>query len=267
MDPRGQVTMKRLSGFCTDCTVLHGASYIAHADGSRVDIKDGAYLHHLLILNQGKREKSYYECAANGAKPVKQTIPSSYFLGSGVDASEYYFTTPNGTYNSGYYIGKSDQFMMQNEIVNYNPKPQKWYIAADFEYIQGRPEGTEDVSVTDFNVNNCLGFMTAGYRAPTGSTQFSKTSPKFVMSTDGTILHAIGHLHDGGVKIQLLLNEQVVCDSVATYGGTQGAQKSGDDGSKWESISSMSTCRDPIRVKKGDIITMVSVYDTKLHPL
>jgi hypothetical protein len=39
MDPAGQVLMKRLSGFCSDCTVLHGASYVSNADGSRVDIK------------------------------------------------------------------------------------------------------------------------------------------------------------------------------------------------------------------------------------
>jgi hypothetical protein len=156
--------------------------------------------------------------------------------------------------------------MMQSEIVNYNPKPQKWYIAADIEYVQGRPAGSEDVSVTDFNVNNCMGFIDAGYRPPAGAAQYSKTSPKFIISQDGTILNAMGHLHDGGVKIQLLLNGKVVCNSVAQYGGEQGTLQN-DNGSKWETISSMTSCREPIKVKKGDVMTMVSIYDTKLHPL
>ena len=267
MDPNGQVLMKRLSGFCSDCNVVHGSAFIANADGSRVDVKDGAYLHHLLVLSTQKRVGSYYNCSrSDSADSATPGFPSSYFLGSGVDQSEYYFTTPDGKYNSGYYIGKNEQFLMQTEIVNYSPKPQKWYIAADVEYTAGRPEGAEDVSVTDFNVVSCSGFLEAGYHPPNGEAKFAKTSPKFIMSRDGTILHAMGHLHDGGTNIQLLLNGKLVCDSVATYGGPRGTFLNGD-GSKWETISSMSSCRDPIRVKKGDVMTLVSVYDTDLHPL
>ncbi|KAF2399753.1 hypothetical protein EJ06DRAFT_562046 [Trichodelitschia bisporula] len=250
MDPHGQVTMRRLGGFCTDCTVIHGAAYVANADGGRVDVKEGAYLHHLLILNPTKRVPSYYTCSANGGAPVSQTVPSSYFLGSGVDESEYFFTTPDGTYNSGYYVGSRDGFMMQSEIVNYNPEARRWYIAAEYEYELGKPAGAED----------------AGYQPPQGEARFNKTSPEFVIARDGTILHAMGHLHDGGTNIELLVNGRLVCDSRATYGGSQGTFVNAD-GSKWETISSMSNCRDPIRVKKGDVMSMISRYDTKLHPL
>jgi hypothetical protein len=140
------------------------------------------------------------------------------------------------------------------------------YIAAEYEYIQGKPQGTEDVSVTDFNVNSCTGFLNAGYRPPNGEAQFNKTSPSFIISKEGTILHAMGHLHDGGTNIQLLINGRIVCDSKATYGGEQGTLET-EDGKKWETISSMTACRDPIPVKTGDVITMVSMYDTALHPL
>jgi hypothetical protein len=265
MDPNGQVLLKRVNGFCTDCTVVQGSAFIAKEDGSRVDIAEGAYLHHLLIININKSVRSFYNCAIADDPPTKGS-PSSYFLGSGVDDSEYYFTTPDGKYNSGYYIGKTDQFMLQAEIVNYNPKPQKWYIAADVEYTPGKGVGVEDVSVTDFNVVTCSGFIDAGYHPPKGEAQYAKTSPKFILSQDGTILRALGHLHDGGTNIQLLINGKLVCDSRATYGGAQGTLVN-EDGSKWESISSMSSCRDPVPVKKGDVMTIVSVYDTSLHPL
>lgn len=198
MDPNGQVSLKKLEGFCKDCTVIHGSAYLANDKGVRLDVKDGAYIHHLLILNPTKKVKSYFSCG--GGKP---TMPSDYFLGSGVDDSEYWFTNKDGTYNSGYYIGTKENFMMQYEIINYSPKPQKWYIAADYEYVDGRPDGAEDVSVTDFNVNNCFGFAEAGYKPPVGQQQFSKQSPDFIMTQDGTFLYAMGHLHDGGTSIQL----------------------------------------------------------------
>jgi hypothetical protein len=69
--------------------------------------------------------------------------------------------------------------------------------------VEGRPAGADDVSVTDFNVNNCFGFAEAGYKPPVGQQQFSKQSPDFIMTQDGTFLYAMGHLHDGGTNIQL----------------------------------------------------------------
>jgi hypothetical protein len=126
MDPKGQITMGPISGFCNDCTVIYGAAYIADADGARVDLAQGAYLHHLLLLNPGKKIGSYYTCSVNNGPPINQPVPSSYFLGSGVDQSEYFFTTPDGKYESGYYVGPNDSFMMQSEVVNYSKKTQKW---------------------------------------------------------------------------------------------------------------------------------------------
>jgi len=282
MDPNGQVILSRLSGFCTDCTVVHGSAYVAHVDGSRVDVKDGAYLHHLLVLNPTKKIESYYSCGKDGAAPKQQGMQSSYFLGSGVDESEYFFTTPDGKYNSGYYVGKSDTFMMQSEIVNYSPEPQKWYIAADYEFVPGKPQGLEDVSVTDFNVVSCSGFLEAGYHPPNGAKKYAKTSRNFIMTRDGTILHAMGHLHgelvgipsrelilmnvDGGTNIQLYVNDKQVCDSKASYGGKQGTLVT-ETGAKWETISSMTSCRDPVPIKKNDVVTIKSIYDLELHPL
>ena len=36
---------------------------------------------------------------------------------------------------------------------------------------------------------------------------------------------------------------------------------------KWETLSLMSTCVDPIQVKKGDQMTVTAYYDLSLHPL
>jgi hypothetical protein len=72
-------------------------------------------------------------------------------------------------------------------------------------------------------------------------------------------------LHDGGEAMQLLHNERFVCNSTATYGGKGGTVKV--NGTEWQTISSMSECMEPLRVRKGDNISMKSFYNTIKHPL
>jgi len=52
----------------------------------------------------------------------------------------------------------------------------------------------------------------------------------------------------------LKVNDKLVCESMAEY----------DDQGY---IKSMSLCPNPIPIKKGDKVSMASVYDVKKHPL
>ena len=65
--------------------------------------------------------------------------------------------------------------------------------------------------------------------------------------------------------MELSLNGKVVCSSTATYGGKGGTVMI--NGTEWKTISSMSECHEPFRVKKGDNISMRSFYNTTKHPL
>jgi hypothetical protein len=82
----------------------------------------------------------------------------------------------------------------------------------------------------------------------------STQSQKFPILVDGVLLSSKGHLHIGGTKMELSLNDKVICTSDATY-------------DKLGTISSMSTCSPMAPVKKGDWISMRSVYDLKAHPM
>jgi hypothetical protein len=75
-----------------------------------------------------------------------------------------------------------------------------------------------------------------------------------------------GHLHDGGDSVNLYVNGKKECVSKAGYGGP-GAIRVGNDGRKWETISSMTQCLTPIRVKKGDQVEVEAHYDINAHPL
>jgi len=65
--------------------------------------------------------------------------------------------------------------------------------------------------------------------------------------------------HDGGSAMVLYINGKEVCTSNAVYG--KGGESTGD------TITNMSNCEKNIPVKKGDVLTMNSVYDLKTHPL
>jgi hypothetical protein len=65
--------------------------------------------------------------------------------------------------------------------------------------------------------------------------------------------------------MELYLNGKLIFNSEAVYRGAAGTLT--DSGQKWETISKMHDCHDPIKVKKDDSLKMVAVYDTVKHPL
>src|ERR1700722_13913971 len=62
-----------------------------------------------------------------------------------------------------------------------------------------------------------------------------------------------GHLHNGGEQMVMYLNNKEICMSKPTY--------------EKETITGMNDCTQPIKVKKGDELTMKSVYDITKHPM
>jgi len=106
---------------------------------------------------------------------------------------------------------------------------------------------------------------------------------------DGRVLGGRGHLHDGGVKVVMYINEKFTCASDAIYGvkdqsdsgmsgmgGSEmaGGHSHGGGGGGGEkssvgikTISSMTSCRGPFPVKKGDTLKLVAEYDLSKHPL
>jgi hypothetical protein len=110
----------------------------------------------------------------------------------------------------------------------------------------------------------CLGRDVAGFNIPSNQ-QTTKTGEEVVADVSGTIVNARGHMHDGGVQLSMIQNGNPVCVSEAVYGGAE-STFIGRDGTKWETINSMTECTHAIRIQKGDKIKLEAVYDTKKHP-
>jgi hypothetical protein len=222
------------------------------------------------VYNRCKKAPDFaHFCPINGMGTI-QFMPNqppidienpliSVFAGGGVDRFLTWFMKPDSKTPSGYYI-KDDTFNIQAELINYLQKAQTVYLTLDYEYMEGRYG--RDSMVTLLAVTGCS--QNAGWVSKTARSVTK--SGEFPVYQNGTIINMRGHLHDGGVSIELFINNQSICNSKAEYGGKEGSFTD-DSGKVWESISKMSTCEDSIKVTKGDKISMVAYYDTELHPL
>jgi len=140
-------------------------------------------------------------------------------------------------------------------LVTYTTESQNVFINYEIEYLDGHV-GSDSAAVL---------MSVAGCEPKKGSIHLDKTgvaeteSPKFPVTKNGMIVAAMGHMHDGGTAMILKINDKAICTSKAVYG--QGGDIAG------EKILYMSLCGQNYPIKKGDVVTLTSVYDLKTHPL
>jgi hypothetical protein len=101
--------------------------------------------------------------------------------------------------------------------------------------------------------------MGNGYIVSVGEIQPTAPSNKHSL----TSLSA-PHLHDGALNLKLMVNGNVACQADAIYGQDGGTSVGGE---KWETITSYTECKEPIKVKYGDKVKITSDYDVRRHKL
>lgn len=184
MDPNGVQINRALSGFCSDCTVLYGKAAIFYENGTKAGVLQGVYEHHVVMVDMTKRTMPFYLC--EGQQGFLGTFPAAGFIVSGNDEAANYFTTPDGTFNSGYAIGTSSRMVMQAELVNYLSITQKVYITAEYEHIPGKVADS-DSTISLFSVTGC---KFPDYHVPKDKPQYNMSSVKVPMPMDGYIINA-----------------------------------------------------------------------------
>jgi len=256
-------------GFCKDCTVISVKTDLVYEDGNRADISNGIYVHHGLSFDLAwKKVANWINLCPFDNQQMKDvemfsyypptfSIPFSLFGGATVDEFQQFYGSPNETApKAGYYIGAEDHFMMQAEVINYTKDPKQIYIQFDYEYLPGKVG--EEATMSIVNTLGC--FDAIGFYGKSGAGVIK--SKDFKVLQDGTILAARGHLHDGGEHMNVLLNDKLVCTSNAVYG----TKMKNANGKEWTTLSAMTTCVDPIAVRKGDRIQLETKFDEIAHP-
>jgi hypothetical protein len=82
---------------------------------------------------------------------------------------------------------------------------------------------------------------------------------------DSDLSIAGAHLHDGSTSVSLFHNDKLYCTSKAIYGGRSGLLTI--DGKTVETISKLTECNEPLKIKAGDILKVEATYDTGKHPI
>lgn len=121
------------------------------------------------------------------------------------------------TTKAGYYIKDGDNIAMLVELMNQYSEARNATVTLEWEYVPGIP--------TDFMVTEPVWLDVTGgcgdsdEPVPTNTPVFNfSLSPAWSPNNTGELLFVGGHLHDGGVNIELYENGKVVCDSFAEYG-------------------------------------------------
>jgi hypothetical protein len=152
MDPNGMnvVSTYQASEICTDCTLLAAKTDLVYDDSKRADVSTGVYLHHLTSLNLADKPVAAWlnlcpksHTTFNGVDyfaSIPETVvgPLQPIAMATVDEYTQWFTTPDGKFPSGHYLGTKDRFFLQAEAINYLKTPQNIYIEMDLEYVQGK---------------------------------------------------------------------------------------------------------------------------------
>jgi hypothetical protein len=85
MDPDGFAFGKQLDGLPTDVTVLAGKADVVFENGTRADIADGVYLHHVISMLGGKSQGMWVSFCPAGALPSLPGMDLSKLIPSGLD--------------------------------------------------------------------------------------------------------------------------------------------------------------------------------------
>ena len=152
--------------------------------------------------------------------------------------------------------------------MNESQDNQTTVVTITYEYIPSTPIEFEKVTPLWLDIGNCNGSDVPALN----NASFVYSSQPWQSDLEGRIAFAGGHLHDGGINIEMRRNNKTVCNSIAAYGQSpgyvegEGMNMNGMmmNSSIVEHISSMSSC-DKGRINLGDEISVRAYYNMTAH--
>jgi len=175
--------------------------------------------------------------------------------------------TESRTDKAGYYVGPTDTIAFLTELMNTEMVNQTAIVTITYEYLPGSPSSFHKVTPIWLDITGC-GILDNSEAPAMNNTAFQYTSPVWTANATGRVVAAIGHIHDGGVNLDITKNNSTLCDSVAAYGQNSGyIDPSGMSmpgmpmGNMGTHISSLSQCSTG-QVNLGDNLTVTAFYNT-----
>jgi hypothetical protein len=79
----------------------------------------------------------------------------SLFTGGVEDKGDSWYTSPDGRFNSGFYVSPKDKMFSTGQVVNYSNKTQEVYAKLEVEFIPGRVKDALEVGIQSMSVTGC----------------------------------------------------------------------------------------------------------------
>jgi hypothetical protein len=216
---------------------------------------------------------------------------------AGNEKSTVIFSVANSTVKSGYHISSADTLMLNTQLMNMEDREKFVWVAITYAFLEKpSPDVYRSHMLWQFLTNEpmtlCAGavktFSPLGITNLTADLQplkpkFSEHSIPVEAAVDGLMLAAAGHMHDGGVEIEMFQNDTLICTAAAQYGKTasghshkrrgrtlaarqiKGGPMSNDE---IEHIKGMTRCdwQQGLPVSKKDKLFIRTNYDFEKHP-
>ena len=244
---------------CSDCTLKYAKSYLKYPDGRVANINTGAWLHHLTMSVVGPGREDL-RCPGGTARIPKNMERMLAFHN---DRNETFFGV-TATDPMGFYLGKDDTMILELMLKNELDTPKDVVYTIEWEFLPGRPDGWGDVRGIWVDVAPCSAVM-SDTDPPKGKQKFQIAGDDWVSTINGRLLNTVGHMHDGGIQVQITNNGKAICTSKAIYDGSPEYIPSPEavsrGAAKMSHISKYTPCIDIGELKKGDKIGIAADYD------
>jgi len=243
-------TIKLVEGPCMGtCYVTAMEATIRYPDGKEANIDSGAWLHHIALFGSGAGQGSLW--AAGNERPTLRLNGAEKF---GLDFPA--------------------AFMLMIDLMTEDVKAKNLTLEINYETVP-KTGGYKGVNMY---------WLTIGEPAAKKGQYKFNTLPS-VSTVTGSLLYAIGHMHDGGTDMRLFVGGQLVCKSIMHYNARPGYIPPGSSSSakaehhKRQShgghgggagglhISDPGACTDFGTIKTGDRLTAEAWYDADKYGL
>ena len=120
MDPGGTAYNYIVADFPKDVAILTTSSQLVYEDGAKAELDTGVYNHHQYFADIDRQQPSIVQCP-NGWIPP--SLDPNVVSGSATDKGDFFFTSPDGIVNSGYYVSQKDVIYSNFDVGKKNLEP------------------------------------------------------------------------------------------------------------------------------------------------
>ncbi|KAL1845032.1 hypothetical protein VTK73DRAFT_1306 [Phialemonium thermophilum] len=254
---------------CHDCLITGFLPSLQFEDGTVANANTSMSLHHAVFANLNRTDTTCPDWEGER------------FLAAGNERTALDLTL-GGTRKAGYYVGRHDVGAVVMELMNEAMDPRTVRLSVEWEFLGSGVADGFDVAVPLWlDVTGPCGSSSVDVSGE-GDVFDVTMSPPWASPFGGDLLVMNGHLHDGGVRLDVFVNGRRACESVARYGESEGFvvppsgssmdsgmhnhQGGGGGEADMVRISSISACHNLGRVEPGVELGITAFYNFTEHP-